>query len=292
MFDFQRLAKEDYELMGRSLVWTYWDAGVLLSSYEMEVSGEFGTSKDLVSIRRFPSVGEITDVEKLFHGKWSKWTEWLQDEMYAGNLAFVNVPNRSVPEELPEVGVTSISQDRGTFSRDELLAALSVAAEAGKTDLDIVQFYKFLRGEGTAPGGYLKDKAAKLDSARKINNKPKDKNPKQSARGKAGAKGRWSESYETKGVVEKYALEMDSQGCTCNHAQLAMTIHEHAVDENGKALLGKSEMSLDVVKKTVKKLFKEKGIKRVRGADIFKDETACMVHHPEEYRHQQQKRSR
>lgn len=290
MFEFQRLSREDYELMGRSFTWTVQDVAILLTSFEMEISGAFGDSQELFLFNRRADLENIQGLEKVFHHTWGKWREFIRKALYSGDLPSGNAPKKTDAQHPPDPRAKiEIELDRCVVAPSEFLGYISEAVFDENKKFDMEAFISFLSGKGSAPARSLNARRSKI-YAPAMGNGSTSKNSKKSARAKAGSDGRWSEHRETKDEIRKYAMKMDSEGCTCNHSQLAVEIHEYACDKNGNALLGDSEMSLNVVKDTVKDLFMEKSIKRVKGVDVFKDETACEIHHPDEYKYQKHKK--
>lgn len=285
MLKWQRLSKEDYALMARSSTWTFKDTCFFMSSFQMEQNCAFGKSKDLIIYRRAVSPDEETELERTFIALREKWADFLLDEIGADRLSYSNVTDRNHPENAPLDG--EVNDDLSVLNRDEVLRCIFNATQAGDINLDIEMLKNFLSGNATAPS----EASSKKTVSPKVSKKKSNMVDPKSIRGKKGSDEKWKEHNAAKDTIRRYILKEHDAGCTCNHAQLAKHVDEHAADEEGNYLLGSSELSVEVIKETIKELFEVHGIRKVKGTDVYKDETACEVHHPLEYKHQQQKRT-
>lgn len=149
MVDYQRLAKEDYELLGRCHSWTTWDAKVMLASFEMESAGEFGDTQELFRFNVPADVDLLEGVEKTFHEKWSKWDAYIFPKMLSRKLPYANTPSVDAPDS--PVDIVCEDLDCCNISPKELIKCISADIKAEELSLDLNLLIEFLRGNSNAP---------------------------------------------------------------------------------------------------------------------------------------------
>ena len=249
MLGFNRLSREDYVFMGRVEVWTLWDAVCLLTSFEMESTGAFGGTDDLLEFERIKLGRVLEGPEKVYHATRNKWNLRLIAAMASpGVLPYANILDKKEIENPPEVDfVDCCSSFRARDLFDYLIRHVANGDES--LDLNILQDY--LLGKGSAPERRAEGMAWPTVVGKSVGSLSPEKSKfkrdaRLSDRGKKGADNRWKSGREIKAKVLKYIEEQCGDGCTCNHAQLANEVFEYAVDEHGNALMGASELKVDV----------------------------------------------
>lgn len=170
MLGFNRLAKEDYVFMGRVEVWTLWDAVCLLTSFEMESTGAFGETEDLLKFERIKNGRDLEGPEKVFHATWDKWNMRLMAAMASpGVLPYANILDEKEIENSEVDFVDCCSSFR---ARDLFGYLVSRVAKGGESlDLNILQDY--LLGKGNAPAREVVESVAvSMASKRHAASKP------------------------------------------------------------------------------------------------------------------------
>lgn len=266
MFEFQRLAKEDYELMGRCFSWTTEDARVLLTSFEMEVSGVFGDSQELYEFDRRANLETLEGLDKVFHKTWGKWFEFLWKYMESGDLPYANALKKGELNDPADPGATVDEyMCRCNIVPSELLECISKAVGAGELTFDLKTFQGFLAGHASAPERYVR-----------VVKQPMDKKDMAAAL----ASGR---NESSKDEIREYIASQWAEGCTCWHNVMREHVCSHFLDvtagEKKEKVLG---LSMQVLLKTIREFYiasgKEEWIydKAKHGGE----KNRCLLHFP------------
>jgi hypothetical protein len=120
----------------------------------MEVAKEFGESDELYSFRRLVSRKVMSKLEKSFHDKWGKWSEWLEKQMNS-YIPFVNVLGREDEPINDSDGSKTILYSKASFNRKDLMQCLTEAVASKEIVLDMQEFENFLKGKAIAPHRFI-----------------------------------------------------------------------------------------------------------------------------------------
>lgn len=266
MFEFQRLAKEDYELMGRCFSWTTEDARVLLTSFEMEVSGVLGDSLELYEFDRRANLETLEGLDKVFHETWEKWFEFLWKCMGSGDLPYANALKKSELDDPAEPGATVDEyMSRCNIVPSELLECISKAVAAGELDFDLETFQAFLSGHASAPERQVR-----------VEKEPMEKKDIAAAL----ARGR---NEPAKDNIREYVASQWAKGCTCWHNVMRDHVCCHfgstSASDKKEKVLG---LSMQVLLKTIREFYIASG-KDIWIYDKTKhggEKNRCPLHFP------------
>lgn len=241
MFDYQRLSKEYYEYMGKSSVWTFSDACVLLTSFELEVAGKFGDTDELheISRRNIMVSDSLTALEHDFKDTHWKWFMTLNKALSGGHVPFVNVPDGEEdmpPLDIPE-GCGIPVQGCGVFFRDLLLQYLEDSSALSSSGIDLENLNDYLLGDGKAPSKYQDTKLRDYfsEQAKKRHDSVKDLK---------------------KGLVD-FLLSDLAGGCTCTKKQAVDRIYKGKYDQDEAVLKKKTAYGLLMFSRKVSEAIKQ-----------------------------------
>lgn len=271
MLGYRRFAKEEYKLFGDFRIWTYDDAVNILASFELECSGQFGDSLELISINRTNmfSFGNPNEIEKKYTDVWTKWNDKLRTALWNGELLYCNVPGYDdEPFDLPEDAGKTV-ETYSAFRCRDLLRYINHLVKNGELNFNIREFINALNGNSNAPettrivnveippSDYLRKTAKKRHEPDKLKHKS----------------------------LEMYLLDDLSGTCTCTVRQARERIFRDKYNDDPdylKAETGYSKIMFDrEVTKALKEIQKlHGGINRLTKTEGFiaKKVPACKKH--------------
>jgi hypothetical protein len=239
--------------MGKNPLWEYLDACTLLASFEMEVAKEFGETDELYSFRRLVSRKVMSNLEKSFHDKWGKWSEWL-DKQLNSFIPFANVLGREDEPIDDSDGSKTIVYSKASFTSKDLVQCLIDDASKNDISLDIVLLHDFLIGNATAPPRYFqsveKEVVKEVEKIIEVEVLPKvyfkNQADKSHASGNLKTDAFW-----------KFLLDDLSGECTCTKKQASERLYKDKYLEDVKYLKRETGYKYLMMTRKVSKAIKE-----------------------------------
>lgn len=265
MSAYRRVSNEEYYLFGRIIVWTLDDTMNLLTSFELEDSGEFGESPKLIDFDRYNMFffGEPNEIELKYKNIYNKWHNLLFKAVSRCELPSCNVPCcNDEPEYDPPAGAgKQIDLTYCSFRRDDLLKYINKLISSGKLDFNLRKFIDYLNGESSAPHKYVKNvEVEKIVVVVKTEYRQMTK--EEAAKFLASGK-----NDTAKATIAAYVSELLSNKCTCYHTIMTENVIDYFKNtDNDPAINEKdrvSNLTPKIVIDTVKAVYKDKNMEEL-----------------------------
>lgn len=264
MSRYRRISKEEYYLFGRIIVWTLDDAMSLIASCELEYSGAYGESLELMGLNsnNMFFFGESNEIELKYKNVYNKWHNLLLKSLFKGEIKSCNVPCcNDDPEYAPVGDGKQIDLTYCSFKRDDLLKYINNLIKIGESDFNLRKFIDYLNGESSAPHKYVKNvEIEKIVEV--VKTEYREMTKEEAAKLLSSAKNR-----NAKDTVISYVTDMLSKECTCYHTIMTeMVIDYFKNTDNDPATNEKdrvSKLTPKVVRDTVKAVYKDKNMENL-----------------------------
>lgn len=151
MFDWKRLSKEEYALFGDCSVWEVRDLAIILSAFELELSGLYGDFRELFPVRRLIFDDSHNVIEEAYKDNFSKWLSYIMRSLSSETIEFHNINSKNDPIEAADDEGIMISIGSCCLNAKDFGEYLCADVDSGKIDFDVDKFADFLSGDGSAP---------------------------------------------------------------------------------------------------------------------------------------------